>query len=322
MASNDDQSDNISNSSTDISSTSSVINEECDRNDTPFALDYSDCIDQVYGRIKIVNWSEEPTVLSNNIKTSYCCLGISPAQFHHLKYPLNVFYARMTMEYIFKHCDQFNINDQMSLIVLIVDTLQQYNFHVFKGKSLRTGVALKFARDEGNKLIYIFRQAASQLPPELAQRVTLVFWDDICNDEYINCVTQLKEHITNDDFSCLLNQAIDVFINRRSPNRTFSDNKRAILKEYVLNELPSIACGVVHKNNYCPIIVHPVILKSKEDSDDRRNILHQLVRYIKNSSELRSIMNNYGDTDKCQIYDIVLPMIDIEPPTPINPTSN
>ncbi|CAF1300010.1 unnamed protein product [Rotaria sordida] len=319
----------ISRSSSTVSSNSSFnddewtsltrISYEHDNNDTLSSVKNTDIIAQVYPNIVQVPWQDELIIESDTNNPLHVCLGISPSQFRRLipskrdaaqKLPrVAILYAQMAIEYTFEQIKQSKENsNSMSLVVLIVDAIQKYNFAAFNNKQLKTGTALKYALEEGDQLINIFKEARSQLSPEIAQRVTIIRWHDICTDNYNEYVNILQTHaINNKQFAEFVDAVVQIFIKVRKPNGHVTEEKRLILREYVLNELPALTRGIVYNNHHYPIIVHPILSSGDTKNNDQRNVMLCLLNYVRHSSELCNYLNLFEEEQICEVYDIAMP---------------
>ncbi|CAF4616588.1 unnamed protein product [Rotaria sp. Silwood2] len=303
-----------------------------DKNQVLLSVGDIDIIAQVLPNIVRVPWQDELTRQSNKNEMLYCCLGISPSQFRRLipsKENLNrntshmaILYAQMAMQYTLEQNNQFAENNvTISLVVLIVDAIQKYNFAVFNDKQLKTGTALKYALEEGNRLFDIFTQARVRLSSELAQHVTIIRWNDICNEKYDAYVRILQQHMTTSkQFVELINDVVQVFIDVRKPNGCFTEQQLQYLREYVLNELPALIHGPVYNGHLYSIIIHPILSSNNAKNDAQRELILRLLNYVRHSSELCYYLNMIEQVPMCEIYDIEIPAykLPVIPLTEIN----
>ncbi|CAF0810332.1 unnamed protein product [Adineta steineri] len=153
--------------------------KEAEKNEMLLSRTNADIIAQVYPSIVKVPWQDEVSIDFSKNGRSHVCLGISPSQFRRLLSSRRnaahkstrdaILYAQMAMQYTLNQIDQSKESGiSGSLIVLIVDAIQMFNYAVFNNKLLKTGTARKYALEEGDRLIDVFIQARSQLAPELA----------------------------------------------------------------------------------------------------------------------------------------------------------
>jgi hypothetical protein len=298
------------------------INKEGNMNESLLSAEDSEVITRISSNIVQASWQDDLSIrLKDNGENLYCCLGVSPSQFRRLMPPkgnadhgsshLATLYAQIAMQHTLEQMNQSKNSDApMLLVVVIVDAIQKYNFAVFKNKPLQTGIALRYALEEGERLFSVFKQARSRLSSELAQHVRIIRWNDICcNEKYDECVRVLQQHVTvNEQFAELVDEVVQVFINVRRSGGYFTKEQRLILREYVLNELPSLTHGFVYDGHHCPITMHPVLSSSNVKNDDQQNVMRRLLHYVHHSCELRSNLNLIKDGSMCQIYDIVIPI--------------
>ncbi len=273
-------------------------------------------IDQVLSKSFLFPWQDEQITRLNKNGKCYWCLGISPSQFRRLmpskgnekhdSYHSAILYAQVAMQYTLEQTGLSDgYNTPVSLIVLIADAIQKYNFAIFKNKLLKTGNALKYALEEGDRLVDVFTQARFRLSPELSERVTIIRWQDICNEEYNECVKALTQYSrTNQQFAQLIDDVVQEFIKVRKPNGHFTEEQRMILRDYVLNELPALTHGIVYDGHHCSMIFHPILLSDHMKNDNQRDVMLRLLNYIRNSDELHLNLN--GQTPMCEVYDVAI----------------
>lgn len=278
-------------------------------------------------------WQDELSALPANADNRFfCCLAISPSQFRrllpskrnagHASSQLAILHAQATMQYTLQQMKRStNTAAPMSLIVLIVDAIQKYNYAVFHNKLLKTGKALEYALEEGNRLFRLFSQARARLSPEHAQQVTIVNWNDVCeNDDYNHGVRALQARVlVNAKFAQLVDDVVHVFIKVRKPFGVFTEEQRLTLREYVLHELPALARGITYDGHHCPVIVHPVLTANNEKNADQQGVLRRLLHYLRNSSELRNDLSMIEAGLMCEVYDIVMPLCKLAMPSADGP---
>ncbi|CAF0750882.1 unnamed protein product [Adineta ricciae] len=321
--------DQRSRSGSTVSNCSSIIDEdwapltgrssETEKNETLSSTMDADIIAQVYSNIVQVPWQDELAIGCNQNENLHICLGISPSQFRRLlpskrdaaqTFPrVAILYAYMALKYTLEQINQTKTNDSSkSLVVLIVDAIQKYNFAVFNNKLLSTGTALKYALEEGDRLADVFEQARRQLEPELAQCVTVIRWHDICTDKYKEYVEIFRRHtMDNEQFAELVEDVVKIFIKVRKPTNHFTAEQHLTLQEYVFNELPALTQGIVYDNHHYRIIAHPVLSSDDKKNDDQRNVMLRLLNYIRNSTELAQNLDLIEKVHMCDVYDIVMP---------------
>ncbi|CAF1311425.1 unnamed protein product [Rotaria sordida] len=266
-----------------------------------------------------IPWQHEHISLSNDQNKLHYCLGISPSQFQRLMSTrqdfsnaneIAVLYARTALQYTLEQkMKRFHDNSQTMFIVLIVDAIQKYNFAVFHNKHIKTGVALKYALDEGTRLFKIFSEARSQLPLKLAQRVILLRWHDIHDAEYDKCVMAIRAHLfVSEKFHTLINAVVQHYFDVRKPQGNLSETKHELLREYVLYELPSLIRGINYNTYHCSVIIHPTLTSSIRKNDHQRNLMIHLLEYVRNSPILLAEMGINQSSNLCNIYDIDMPI--------------
>ena len=284
-------------------------------------IDENDIRAQVSSHITLVPWQNEKTDVPSENKMTFCCIGISPSQFRRLLLSqqknknnsprMATIYAQIALQYTLEQFKIYNGGGQLSVIVLIVDAIQKYNFAVFNNKQLQTGNALKYAMLEGAELHRIFTDAASELTPELTQFVKIIRWQDICNNEYDDHVRMLEAYFQrSEEFSELVNTVVQAYIEARRPRGNFTKEEKSILRQYVLHEIPALIRGVTYNRQHYPVIVHPVLssAKSMASNNQQRNSMFSLLQYIRDSKELATLFTSQkGETKMCEVYDIEIP---------------
>jgi len=278
----------------------------------------SSSVDYISKSIVQLSWQHDCKTLSDDRNKMYCCLGISPSQFRRListrqelsnTNEISVLYARTALQYTLEQMNLSHDNSQTILMVLIVDSIQKYNFAVFHNKHITTGVALKYALDEGAHLYEIFSQARSQLPLKFAQHVSLLRWHDIHDVEYEKYVTVIRAHLLiNEEFHKLINAVVQNYIDVRKPHGNLSETKRELLREYVLYELPALIRGISYGNYHCSVIIHPTLNYSTRTNVHQRNAMIDLLEYVRKSPILCAQMGISQSVQLCNVYDIDMPV--------------
>lgn len=281
-------------------------------------MSQSTLADYIFEHIAEISWQEEELNICADQNQLHCCLGISPSQFRRLMSTRQesvdtneqaVVYARTAIQYALERMRFARDSCQISLMVLIVDEIQQYNYAVFNNKQIKTGVARKYALEEGDRLLKIFSEAHSQLSSELAQRVIILRWQDIHDDRYEKCVAAVRSHLLiSETFRSLVDATVQHYIDVRKPNGTLSATKREILQEYVLYELPALLRGLDYDGQRYSVIIHPILTYSSQANSHQRNGLIHLLEYVRNSAVLREKMGVDQPSDICTIYDIDMPL--------------
>ncbi|CAF1066450.1 unnamed protein product [Adineta steineri] len=250
------------------------------------------------------------------------CLGVSPAQFRKylgknstMKNDLKAEQlARKALEHgLFFDCNTSSLlptADSTELLVLIVDTLQQFNYAIFHKKNIETGTALRYALEEGNRLKAIFERAKAQLPNKLASKITVIGWEDMIQDNNDNgkpyhvYVDAVKEQMNQcNKFASNVTRVCQAFVSARKPGAQLLAHQWALLQLYVFHELPVLIRGVYFKSINYSIILHPTIveLESHHSQEcghqrDAIQVLLDCLRQSKNTwwEQMHLESNNLG----------------------------
>ncbi len=165
-------------------------------------------------------------------------------------------------------------------VVVVGDEISAINIKELEHKSY--GKALKLARRRGDIWVDKYRENIEKL--ELEDKVKILRWADIWDDEAIRDYEYLRElYNRDDDFREKINLPLEVYLESRGRN---ANNQRLkVLSEYILKELPFLLKGVIYNGIYSDCLLYPTY--------NMRTSLSWFVRdifYLEKFDELRELI--------------------------------
>jgi len=160
-----------------------------------------------------------------------------------------------TLEYISAFMDWATDRSKDGVAVLVVDIIQRINNEVFNRS--KPMVAIEKAFKKSDEILQICTEAYSKLPTEKKERIVIVEWPDVIQDE----VFCLNSQILNSAFE--LNQRfreVLISITRRNLGEItarLDEQQIKSLSHYLLNELPEIFAGFHHNGIHFNLNVYP-----------------------------------------------------------------
>jgi tRNA-dependent cyclodipeptide synthase len=138
--------------------------------------------------------------------------------------------------------------------ILIADEIAKYNYQAFSHYT-KPGCLARAIRD-GDKYHHFFETVISSFDPEKRKRFNIIRWRDIQGKEFETTLQAVRmEFETNLAFKNELLSILDIYIQRRG--KLISAEKKELLCQYLLEELPTLVNGIyVHTKNYF-LILYP-----------------------------------------------------------------
>lgn len=136
--------------------------------------------------------------------------------------------------------------------ILIADEIARYNYLVFS-HSTKPGALARAIRD-GDKYEEYFENILSS--NKLQSRFKILRWKDICGEEYAKTLKQVKKEFSyNIHFREEIFSILNMYIARRG--KEVSYDRKLILCQYLLEELPTLLEGVYINGKHYSLILYP-----------------------------------------------------------------
>ena len=149
-----------------------------------------------------------------------------------------------------------------NVVILIADKIDAINWEVFRGLSHED--ALEKTEQKGYGISGMFDKARRTLAKETGDtgyisNVHIIFWDDILNRGYDMLRSVLEnEYKTNIPFQ----EEVLYFVNKYCALRDveISTEKKHLLADYILDELPTLIGGILWDKTLYNLILYPTYI--------------------------------------------------------------
>lgn len=174
-------------------------------------------------------------------------LGISTS----LK-PYNQEQAKQYLEFIINY-------SKNRALVFIGDEISSINYQELERMSLQN--ALRKAERIGTKYEERFEQIKKTLSQEEQEKLEIIKWRDVWNEEQNTKYELLKEEYTqNNSFKKEIEAPIIEYLKNR--RRTITHKRLETLSNYVLREMPFLLEGIQHQGIHYEVMLYPTYRKS------------------------------------------------------------
>ena len=145
------------------------------------------------------------------------------------------------------------------VIVLIADYIAKINYEVFSGYN--EAKSLRRALKEGDEYEEFFRGVLSELPGETQDRVKVLRWSDIFNDELKRDSEIIKDEFhSNQEFKEKILFFVREYAKRR--NKNLGQGELEYLANYMFMELPTMFKGIKVNGAQYDLLFYPTFIES------------------------------------------------------------
>ena len=172
------------------------------------------------------------------------------------------------------------------VVILIADEIAKINYKIFSKYS--TSKAHKRAIREGDKYVNFFNKVLTNFSNEEKNRVIILRWDEIFNDELRKIKDILeKESDNNPEFKKYIINFVAKFAQRKG--KDLNEKQLDNLLKYVLFELPTLLNGIEFKGIKYRLLLYPTFVESG---------MSKFVADIEGGNIFQKLKNKLNLTDK------------------------
>lgn len=140
-----------------------------------------------------------------------------------------------------------------SVSILVADKIQAINYEVLRGLSEEE--SRKTARENGDNFVRMAERVVRSLPTEQQSLVTVVRWEDIEHDEFIEMQQILRdEYKSNQQFRAEIHRVVTDALGEKVPTEDAAVSR---LGDYVIEEMPLMFKGITVNEKHYDVFLYP-----------------------------------------------------------------